>query len=170
MDRNSKEQLVATLHETFTQATLVVVTCPVGMTVTQSTQLRRQMREAGANFRVTKNRLTRLALKDTRFESLSDLFTGPTAIAWSEDAVAAARVVVKFSESNQHLKILGGCLDSEVLDPAAVSALASLPSLDELRAGLISMIQTPATRLVNVIQAPASQITRVLAAHSESAE
>ncbi len=167
MDRIEKEALVASLHETFSAATLVVVTCPLGMNVAQSQQLRMQLRDAGASYKVTKNRLTRLALKDTQFEALCDLFSGPTAIAWSDDAVAAARVAVSFSEENSQLKILGGGLGSEVLDQSGVAALARLPSLDELRGKLVGLIQTPATRLAGVLQAPGGQLARVLSAHAE---
>jgi len=170
LDRTQKEELVASLNGLFQSTTLVVVTCPTGMTVAQATDLRRQMRDAGAGFKVTKNRLTRLALKGTRFEGLSELFTGPTAIAYSEDPVAAARIAVKFAEQNDKLSILGGGLGEKLLDQSAVSALAKLPSLDELRGRLVGMIQTPATRIAGVLQAPGGQLARVLSAYASKGE
>lgn len=166
MDRARKEELVATLHELFNSTTLVVVTCPIGLTVAQSTELRRQMREAGAGFKVAKNRLTKLALKGTRFEHLMELFTGPTGIAFSDDPVVAAKVAVEYSEKNDVFKILGGAMGEQGLDVAGVTALAKLPSLDELRARLVGMVQTPATRIAGVLQAPAGQLARVLDAYA----
>jgi len=158
------------MRELFDSTTLLVVTCPVGQTVAQSTELRRQMRDAGAGFKVTKNRLTRLALKGTKFETLTDLFTGPTGIAYSTDPVAAARVAVEFAEKSDVFKVLGGAMDEQVLDIAAVTALAKLPSLDELRGKLVGMVQTPATRIAGVLQAPGGQLARVLSAHASKGE
>ncbi len=158
------------MRELFDSTTLLVVTCPVGLTVAQSTELRRQMRDAGAGFKVTKNRLTRLALKGTKFETLTDLFTGPTGIAYSTDPVAAARVAVEFAEKSDVFKVLGGAMDEQVLDIAAVTALAKLPSLDELRGKLVGMVQTPATRIAGVLQAPGGQLARVLSAHASKGE
>lgn len=170
MDRAKKEELVATLHELFNSTTLLVVTCPIGLTVAQSTELRRQMREAGAGFKVTKNRLTRLALKGTRFEPLTELFTGPTGIAFSDDPVVAAKVAVEYAEKNDVFKVLGGAMGEQVLDVASVTALAKLPSLDELRARLVGMVQTPATRVAGVLQAPAGQLARVFNAYATKGE
>ncbi len=170
MDRIQKEELVAAFNEAFSGATLVVVTSQNGLSVAQSTELRREMRDAGASFKVTKNRLTRLALKGTKFEHLSDLFNGPTAIAYSDDPVAAARIAVKFADSNDKFFVLGGGLDEQALDVSAVTALAKLPSLDELRGKLVGMIQTPATRIASVTQAPAGQLARVFSARAEKGE
>ena len=166
MNRAQKEEQVAMLNALFGAATLVVVTRPVGLTVAQATDLRRRMRDAGAFFKVTKNRLTRLALKGTAFEDLDGLFVGPTAIAYSDDPVAAARVAVDFAEKNDTLGIMGGGLGEQVLDAAQVTALAKLPSLDELRGRLVGIIQTPATRLAGVLQAPAGQVARVMGAYA----
>jgi large subunit ribosomal protein L10 len=116
---------------------------------------------------VTKNRLTRLALKDTKFEALSDMFTGPTAIAYSDDPVAAAKVAVNYAKENDKLIVLGGGLDAETLDADGVKALATLPSLDELRAKIVGMLNTPATRIAGVLQAPGGQVARVISAHAE---
>ena len=170
MDRANKEQLVASLHELFNSMHLMIVTCPVGLTVAESTDLRRRMLDAGASFKVTKNRLTRIALKGTKFEPLSNLFTGPTGIAYSDDPVAAAKIAVEYSEKNDLLKILGGGMGEQTLDVAAVNTLAKLPSLDELRGRLVGMIQTPATRIAGVLQAPGGQLARVLSAHASQDE
>jgi large subunit ribosomal protein L10 len=170
VDRKEKSELVAALHERFVKADLVVVTHNLGLTVAEMTDLRRKTRIAGANFKVTKNRLTRLALAGTKFEGLGNLFTGPTAIAFSKDPVAAAKVVVDFAKGNDRLVILGAALGSNRLDVVGVKALATLPSLDELRAKLVGMVETPATRIAGVLQAPGGQIARVLAAKAKQDE
>ena len=136
----------------------------------EMTDLRRRMREAGANFKVTKNRLTRLALQDTDFESLTDLMTGPTALAYSTDPVAAAKTAVNYSKDNDKLVILGGVFNGQPLDVDAVTNLAKLPSLDELRGKLVGMIQTPATRIACVLQAPGAQVARVIGAYGAKGE
>lgn len=170
MDRTEKQNLVASLKGTFKGANLVVITQQSGLTVAESTNLRRQMREAGASFKVTKNRLARLALEGTKFAELAPMFTGPTAIATSEDPVAAAKIVVNFAKDNEKLVVVGGALDGKILDVSEVKSLASLPSLDELRAKLVGMLQTPATRIAQVLNAPAGQVARVIAAHAEQGE
>ena len=168
MDRAEKEDLVASMHKTFEDSSIVVVTHYSGLTVAEMGDLRGRMREAGASFKVTKNRLTRRALEGTKYQSLDNLFTGPTAIAYSEDPVAAAKAAVNFSKDNEKLIVLGGALGEDQLDVAAIKSLASLPSLDELRAKIVGMISTPATRIAGVLQAPAGQIARVIGAHSAS--
>lgn len=170
MDRKQKEEKVAVLSEAFASAMMVVVARHAGMTVAESTDLRREMLGAGANFRVTKNRLARIALKGTQFEGLADLFVGSTAIAYSTDPVAAARVAVDFAKKNDKLQIVGGSLGAKVLDIQGVEALARLPSLDELRARIIGMINTPATRVAGVLQAPAGQLARVINAYATKDE
>jgi large subunit ribosomal protein L10 len=125
------------------------------------------MREAGAGFKVTKNRLTKLALQGTKYENLTDLFTGPTAIGTSSDPVSAAKTLVSFAKTNDKLTIIGGSLDGKVLDKAGVEALATLPSLDELRAKIIGMLTAPATKVARVTQAPASQLARVIQARAD---
>lgn len=167
MERARKEELVGELTETFSQASVVVVAHQTGLTVAETSELRQQMREAGAGFRVTKNRLAKLALAGSAYEGLADLFTGPTAIAYSDDVVAAARVAAKYAKANDKLVIIGGAMGETRLDVAGVQALASLPSLDELRAKLVGMISTPATRIAGVTQAPAAQLARVLSARAE---
>lgn len=170
MDRTAKEQLVAKLHRTFADANSVVVSHYLGITAAEATALRRRMRDAGASFRVTKNRLARLALEGTAYEHLSPLFSGPTAIATSQDPVAAARASVEFAKVNQNLIILGGGLKAAPLDAAAVRNLASLPSLDVLRGRLVGLVNAPAAKLARVVQAPAAQIARVLAAFAAADE
>jgi len=170
LDRVQKEELVTSLNGVFGSANLVVVTRPVGLTVAESTELRSRMREQGALFKVTKNRLTRLALKGTQFEPLSDLFVGPTAIAYSEDPIAAAKVAVKYADDNEKLEIIGGGLFDQVLDPAGIKNLAKLPSLDELRGKIVGVLNTPATRIAGVLQAPGGQLARVLQARASQGE
>jgi large subunit ribosomal protein L10 len=170
VDRTEKSELVASLHEKFVAAGLVVVTHNLGLTVAESSVLRQKIRSAGASFKVTKNRLTRLALAGTKFEAIESLFTGPTAIAYSADPVAAAKVVVEFAKGNEKLVILGASLGSTVLNVDGVKALATLPSLDELRGKLLGMLQTPATRIAGVLQAPGAQLARVLNAYATKDE
>ena len=170
MDRTAKEQLVGSLNATFAQANVVVVAHYLGITADEATGLRREMRGAGATFRVTKNSLARRALGGTPYEHMAALFSGPTAIAWSEDPVAAAKAAVGFAERNRHMVILGGGLRETPLDEAAVRNLASLPSLDELRARLIAAVNAPAARIVGVLQAPAGQLARVFNAYADKAD
>ncbi len=168
MERGQKQKLVETLQHDLVDTACVVVTHQSGMTVAEATQLRRQMGAAGARFRVTKNRLAKRALDGTPFAGLSPLFTGPTAIAFSRDPVAAAKVAVEYANRNDKLTIVGGGLVDQVMDAAGVKELASLPSLDELRAKLVGLLAAPATGLARVLQAPGAQLARVLAAHVEA--
>jgi len=170
VDRTQKEKLVASLNQALSSTVAVVVTRQTGLTVAEATRLRRRMREAGASFKVTKNRLARLALKGTPFEGLAPMFTGPTAIAWSQDPVAAAKAAVEFAKTNDKLVIVGGAPGTKALDVAGVQALATMPSLDQLRAKLIALLQTPATRIAGILQAPAGQLARVLKARAEQGE
>lgn len=170
MDRSEKQQLVTSLHETLKKAELVVITQQSGLTVAEVTNLRRQMRQAGAGFKVTKNRLARLALEGTKFEGLKEMFTGPTAIAYSADPIAAAKVAVTYANSNEKLKIVGGAMAGQVLDPSGIKALATLPSLDQLRGKIIGILVTPATRIATVLQAPAAQLARVLKAYASKGD
>jgi len=170
VDRATKKDWVGSLHGTLGDVGLVVVTHYMGLTVAEMTDLRGKMRAAGASFKVVKNRLTRLALAGTDYEKIADLFKGPTAIAFSKDPVAAAKVAVDYAKANEKLKILGGSLGELVLNVDGVKALATLPSLDELRARLLGMVSTPATRIAGVLQAPAGQLARVLRAKAEKDE
>ncbi|MFD1034356.1 50S ribosomal protein L10 [Sphingomonas hankookensis] len=167
MDRTQKSEAVAELNRTFNEVGVVVVTRNLGMTVAQSTALRNKMREAGASYKVSKNRLARIAAEGTPYAVLSDLLTGPTALATSTDPVAAARVINDFAKTNDKLEIVGGAMGGQILDANGVKALASLPSLDELRAKLVGLIVAPATKIATITQAPAAQIARVLSAYAE---
>ena len=154
------------MNKLFGDNHLVVVAHQTGLTVAESSDLRRQMRDAGAEFKVTKNRLTRLALEGTKFEGIKDLFKGPTAIAVSADPVAAAKVTVEFAKKNDKLVVLGAGFGDEILDVDGVKALASLPSLDELRGKIVGLLQAPATKVAGVLQAPAGQLARVIGAYA----
>jgi len=170
VNREQKQDLISSLNTLLQDQSFVAVTHCKGLTVKQLEDLRGKAREVGAGFRVTKNRLTRLALAGTKFEGLSDLFTGPTAIAFSEDPVAAAKVCSNFAKDNENLVILGGALDGDVMTVDQVNDLAKLPSLDELRAKIVGMISTPATRIAGVLQAPGGQLARVLNAKAQQGE
>ncbi len=167
MDRSQKTEAVAELNRTFNEVAVVVVTRNLGLTVAQSTQLRNKMREAGASYKVSKNRLAKIALEGTEYAGISDLLTGPVALATSTDPVAAAKVVSDFAKTNDKLEIVGGAMGKQLLDAEGIKALSSLPSLDELRAKLIGLVQAPATKLATITQAPAAQIARVLSAYAE---
>ena len=170
MDRSGKQELVSELHQTISEANLVVITKQSGLTVAEVSDLRRKMRAAGAGFKVAKNRLAQLALKGTKHESLDALLKGPTAIAYSADPIAAAKVAVTYANSNDKLTIVGGSMGTNLIDAAGVKALATLPSLDELRSKLIALLQTPATRVATVVQAPAGQLARVFGAYAKKGE
>lgn len=167
MDRSQKTAAVAELNRTFSEVAVVVVTRNLGMTVAQSTDLRNRMRDAGATYKVSKNKLARIALDGTDYGSLSDMLTGPVGLASSTDPVAAAKIVVEFAKTTDKFEIVGGAMGTTPLDVAGVQALATLPSLDELRAKIVGLIVAPATKLATITQAPAAQIARVLAAYSE---
>ncbi|UIJ44482.1 50S ribosomal protein L10 [Sphingomonas cannabina] len=165
MDRSQKAESVAELNRTFNEVGVVVVTRNLGLTVAQSTQLRSKMRDAGASFKVSKNKLAKIALEGTDYAGLSDLLTGPTALATSVDPVAAAKAAVDFAKTNDKFEIVGGAMGKQVLDVEGVKALASLPSLDELRGKIVGLLVAPATKLATVTQAPAAQLARVFGAY-----
>jgi large subunit ribosomal protein L10 len=169
LDRSQKAKLIDQLNKTLQSAELVVVTKQGGLTVAEITDLRRQMRAAGAGFKVAKNRLTRRALDGTKFGGISPLLKGPTALAYSRDPVAAAKVAVEFANKNVKLSVLGGSLGEQKLDVAGVKALASLPSLAEVRARFLGLVNAPATRLATVIGQPAAGLARVVKAHADKA-
>jgi large subunit ribosomal protein L10 len=166
MDRAEKTELVASLQQVFKATNVVVVCHYAGLTVAQMSTLRRQMRQAGASVKVTKNRLAKIALQGTDVASISELLRGPTLLAFSGDPVAAPKVASDFAKVNDKLVILGGAMGTTVLDPSAVKALASLPSLDELRAKLVGLIQAPATKIAQVVNAPTAKVARVLSAYA----
>ena len=167
MDRTQKSEAVAELNRTFNEVGVVVVTRNLGMTVAQSTGLRNKMRDAGASYKVSKNRLARIAAEGTPYAVIADLLTGPPARATSTDPVAAARVINDFAKTNDKIEIVGGSMGGQLLDAEGIKALASLPSLDELRAKIVGLIVAPATKLATITQAPAAQIARVLSAYAE---
>ena len=169
MDRAQKPVVVSELNAVFGEVGVVVVTRNLGLTVAQSTALRNKMRDVGATYKVTKNSLAKIAAKGTAYEGLSDLLTGPIALASSVDPVAAAKVVVDFAKTNDKLEIVGGSMGAMLLDVDGVKSLASLPSLDELRAKIVGLVQAPATKVVQVVQAPAGQLARVFAAYADKA-
>ena len=170
MDRTEKQEFVAELASVFAETSMVVVTRNEGLTVAEVTALRVKMRAAGVTFRVAKNRLANLALEGTRFDGIAPMLKGPTALAWSKDPVAVAKTAVEFAKTNEKFVLIGGALGTQTLDVSGLKALAELPSLDTLRAGLLGMIQTPATRIAGVLQAPAGQRARVFGAYAKKDE
>ena len=169
MDRSQKADLVAELKNVFTETSVVVITRNLGLSVAQSTDLRLKMRDAGAQFKVAKNRLAKIALEGTRYTPISDLLTGPTALATSIDPVAAAKVAVDFAKTNDRLEIVGGAMGDTVLDVAGIKALAALPSLDELRAKIVGLVQAPATKIARTVSEPGAQLARVFGAYGAQA-
>jgi large subunit ribosomal protein L10 len=166
MDRSQKADSVASLNEVFSEAGVVVITRNLGMTVAQSTQLRTKVRDAGAAYKVAKNRLAKLAIQDTDYVGIGDLLSGPTAIATSVDPVAAAKAVVDFAKTNDRIEIVGGAMGTQVLNAEGIKALASMPSLDELRAKLIGLVNAPATKIAQLSTAPAAKLARVFGAYA----
>jgi len=167
MNRAEKQASIESVNSTLKQANIVLVVHNNGLTVAQMTVLRAKMREVGAEFKISKNRLAKLATKDTQYESLAELLKGPTAIATSADPVSVAKGLVDFAKTNEKLVIVGGAYGAQILDLKSVEALAKLPSLDELRAKIVGMLKTPATRIAGVLQAPGGQVARVIAAHAK---
>lgn len=167
MERAQKVEAVEAYKGMFAGAGSVVVTHYSGLTVADMTSLRARLREQGGQLTVVKNRLAKIALKGSSAEGASDMFTGPVAVAYAEDPVAAPKAAAEFAKSNEKLVLLGGWMDETVLDEAQVKALATLPSLDELRGKLVGLIQAPASKVARVVQAPAGQLARVLQAYAD---
>lgn len=167
MDRTEKQAFVGSLAKVFAETNALVVTRNAGLTVAEVSDLRQKMKAAGATYKVAKNRLAALALEGTQFTGIKPLLKGPTAISWSADPVAVAKVAVEFAKSNEKLSIVGGALGARTLDEAGIKALADLPSLDALRAKLLGLLQAPATKIAGVLQAPAGQLARVFAAYAD---
>lgn len=153
MNREEKAQLLSELNELFTKSEIIVVSHYKGLTVSEISELRDNIRKAGAGFRVTKNRITRLALKGTNFENLVDLFKGPTAIAFANDPISACKACVEFAKTNEKLIVVGGAMGTGVLSVDEIKKLASIPSMDELRAKIIGLLQAPAAQLARVTKA-----------------
>ena len=158
MNKEKKQSYIKEMTAQFEKSEAVLVTHYQGLSVKQLDNLRKQMREHGIQFKITKNRITKIALKKSRCKDLSNLFTGPTAVALSEDAISSAKILTKFSKENENLKILGGIMGKEILDVAAVANVATLPTLDEARAKIIGILRSPAQKIVSILLAPASKI------------
>lgn len=167
MLRSKKKSFVAELEGVFKTSNSIIVTHYHGLTVSEITRLRRNLRENGASFKVVKNTLSNIAALNVGNTHNSSMYSGPTAIAYSEDPVAAAKGVVEFAKTNNNLKIIGGVVNNTILDISAVQQLAKLPSLDELRGKIVGLIQAPAANLARLMQAPAGALARVTRAHAE---
>jgi large subunit ribosomal protein L10 len=168
--RSDKKNLVQKLKDDLISSTSVIVSHYSGLNVNESEELRSEMRKNGAKFKVTKNRLTKLALEQTQFKDLADLFTGPTAIAYSDDPVAPAKVAVNFEKKLENFKIIGGGYDGEKIDLEKINFLATLPSMDELRGKILGIISAPAQKIALIVKEPAGQIARLVGAQSKNLE
>ena len=167
MNRAEKKQWIDSTNASVKDAAIVLVAHYKGLTVAEMTQLRVNIRAAGAGFKVTKNLLAKRAIDGTPYDKITHLFKGPTAIAYANDPVSAAKALSEFAKKNAKLQLVGGAFGETVLDKAAINQLATLPSLDELRAKILALLQTPATRIAGVLQAPASQLARVFSAYAK---
>ena len=165
MDRSQKEKAVEDFKNIFNEAEAVIVAQYNGLNSETIDELRAKTRDSNVSFKVTKNRLIKIAFTGGEYENISDLFTGPTAIAYSKDVVAAAKVTSEFSKGNENLVIIGGALKERVLDLDAIKHLASLPSLPELQAKIIGLISAPARQIATVVAAPATQLITVTKAY-----
>ena len=170
MDRAAKQALVTTLHSVFKDTGVLVVAHNTGMVAAQSADFRRKVKEAGGSVKVAKNKLAQLALKDTDSEKLSGLMTGPVILAYSKDPIAAAKAAVTYAKGNDKLVILGGAMGKTILDAKGVKALAELPSLDELRAKLIGLLNAPATKIARTVKEPGAKLARVIQAKAAKGE
>ena len=170
MNRSEKKDFVKKLKEELNSSSSVIVAHYSGITVDETDQLRKEMRNNGAKFKVTKNRLTKIALEDTQFKSLADLFSGPTAIAYAEDPVAPAKVAVSFEKKIEHFKIIGGGYDGEKMDNNKINFLATLPSMDELRGKILGLISAPAQKIASIVKEPAGKMARMMSAQSKKLE
>ena len=170
MDRTEKREFVAELNQALQATTMIVVTRNGGLTVAEASDLRRKMRASGSTYRVAKNRLAHLALEGTRFDGIKSMLKGPTALAWSTDAVSVAKTAVEFARTNEKFQVVGGALGTHTLNADGIKALAALPTLNVLRAGLLGMISTPATRIAAILQAPGGQLARVFGAYARRDE
>jgi len=158
MNKEQKKNYITEMTANFENSEAVLVTHYQGLTVKQLDQLRKQMREQGIQFKITKNKITKLALEKTKCKDLADLFSGPTAVALSKDAISSAKILTKFSKENNNLKILGGIMGKDVLDVAGVAKVATLPTLDEARAKIVGILSSPAQKITSILLAPASKI------------
>ena len=168
LTKDQKKNYIEEISVQFENSKAVMVTHYQGLTMTQLDELRAKMREHGIIFKITKNRITKLALEKTKCKGLSDLFTGPTAVAFGEDAIMSARILSKFSKDNQNLKLIGGIMDNEVLDQAGVQNVATLPTLDEARANIIGILNAPASKLVSIFLAHSEKMSNLTTENSET--
>ena len=168
MKRSEKKEFVQKFQDEISNSSSVIVAHYSGLTVEESEQLRSEMRNNGANFKVTKNRLTKLALEKTQFKDIAELFKGPTAIAYSEDPVAPAKVAVNFEKKFEKFKIIGGGYDGEKIDIEKIKFLATLPSMDELRGKILGLISAPAQKIASIVKEPSGQLARLVSAHGEN--
>ena len=158
MNKEQKRNYITEMTANFENSEAVLVTHYQGLTVKQLDELRKQMREQGIQFKITKNKITKLALEKTKCKDLANLFTGPTAVALSKDAISSAKILTKFSKVNNNLKILGGIMGKDVLDVAGVANIATLPTLEEARAKIVGILRSPAQKITSILLAPASKI------------
>jgi large subunit ribosomal protein L10 len=161
MNKEQKKNYIADITAKFENSEAVLVTHYQGLTMTQLDELRSQMREYGIKFQITKNRITKIALEKTKCKDLSNLFTGPTAVAFSSDAIISARILSKFSKNNENLKLLGGIMGNDLLDQEAVQNVANLPTLDEARAKIVGILSTPASKLVSILLARSEKMSNL---------
>ena len=168
MSKEQKKQYISDMSTQFDKSEAVIVTHYQGLTVSQLDELRKRMREHGIIFKITKNRITKLALEKTKCKDLSNLFTGPTAVAFGEDAIMSARILSKFAKDNENLKLIGGIMDNEVLDQAGVQNVASLPTLDEARANIVGILNASASKLVSILLAHSEKMGSLSAENSET--
>ena len=158
MSKEQKKNYITEMTSNFENSKAIMVTHYQGLTMPQLDELRSKMREHGIIFKITKNRITKLALEKTKCKDLSNLFTGPTAVAFGEDAIMSARILSKFAKENENLKLIGGMMNNEILDQAAVMNVANLPTLDEVRAKIVGILRSPAQKIASILLAPASKI------------
>ena len=158
MNKEQKKNYITEMTANFENSEAVLVTHYQGLTVKQLDELRKQMREQGIKFKITKNKITKLALEKTKCKELADLFSGPTAVALSKDAISSAKILTKFSKENNNLKILGGIMGKDILDVAGVAKVATLPTLDEARAKIVGILRSPAQKIASILLAPAQKI------------
>ena len=168
MNKKQKQNYISEMTTQFENSKAVMVTHYQGLTMTQLDDLRAKMREHGIVFKITKNRITKLALEKTKCKDLTNLFTGPTAVAFGEDAIMSARILSKFAKDNKNLKLIGGLMDNEVLDQSGVQNVASLPTLDEARANIVSILNAPASKLISILLAQSEKMSSLTAENSET--
>jgi len=161
MNKEQKKNYISEMKASFENSEAVLVTHYQGLTVKQLDELRKQMRESGIQFKITKNKITKLALEKTKCKDLSNLFNGPTAVAFGEDAIMSARILSKFAKENENLKLIGGLMDNEILDQAGVQNVANLPTLDEARANIVGILNASASKLVSILLARSEKMSNL---------